>query len=722
MLNRYDNPIQLNYQSQFVPTQIPWELLQGKAERLQNKQDNLKISEAKLGDLQAVGKDYITDHFGNTRELGDYSASYQEVNQLNEKLNNLATKYAKSERGSQDYWNEFTSLNKEYNAIKQKNALREKRSAAIDELYKNREKNKINAGDIRGIYDQYEIDKMISDKSGTYTPTLGAYQDVLDENKFVNDVLANTNSEVLADFAKNKGLYIEEYKRTGILPKKITDAFFGAFETSAELKTVIENEALTLAYQNGANVNDTIKLQDGTETTYLEYVKNKKYNQMLQHSLKGVKSDVTHNLSSDASAIYEDKKRQETMPVTALNLTNVKSDFEIAANTSIKYDNYSKGEKRLFEINAKLAKFKNGVSINNASEYDALMKEKEILMNQKASFEGTMNNVINSNINKFKESLYKDTELKISEAQSVIDMYNNPTVTRDGRTNKPSQESYNQARKDLETLNRNKEAIRNAKSRESIESLIAGTSVENTYNSLVFDAMKANEKQQEYTGYIIQDKNDIKALHGLLRLANIDYEGLNGEMVSFSGKFENSAQIGFTPDGKPFVTIVEDEGNFGISNPKTKTVVLDPRNKTVEAILRKNVNNAAQAYYASGGTDVQAKSVMDRGIVSLSSLEPIVANSKDMPQTLGSWQKNVVNSQPGQLNYMTIKDIPVDGELQDLVFVASNNEDGTVKVNVAKKTNENTLLYFDPFIGTKQEGRQNFEDIYQAISKITNGE
>jgi hypothetical protein len=182
MISRYDNPQIFKYESQFVPTELPWDMIQKNMDIKQKKRDDFRTDAAKLA-ATPTGMQTTVDSYGNTIEVNDYKMSTEKANDINTKIAGLSKKMAGTELNS-DLYSEYAGLQKEKLAFDKMNSVFDNRTNSINAIHEQRIKDKVNPGDVRGIWYQKEIEKILADKTGTYKPQVQGHQDVFDESKF----------------------------------------------------------------------------------------------------------------------------------------------------------------------------------------------------------------------------------------------------------------------------------------------------------------------------------------------------------------------------------------------------------------------------------------------------------------------------------------------------------------------------------------------------------
>lgn len=327
MINRYDNPQIFKYESQFVPTELPWDVIQKNMDIKQKKRDDFRTDAAKLA-ATPKGMEYTVDSYGNTIEVNDYKISAEKANAINTKIANLSKKMAGTELNS-DHYAEYAELQKEKLALDNLNSVFENRTNAINAIHEQRIKDKVNPGDVRGIWYQKEIEKVLADKTGTYKPQVQAHQDVFDESKFVVDATSLINSELQDIGAIPAGEYLKSWKRTGRTPDKIQRVFEGAFDSNQELQQLIKMEAEDVAYRNTGSfdINQKMSVKDPkgnvVEMTIYDIVKENKKQNMLTQAMGRISSDGSQGISSNASYFKglerQDKLNEKIPSLSVLN-------------------------------------------------------------------------------------------------------------------------------------------------------------------------------------------------------------------------------------------------------------------------------------------------------------------------------------------------------------------------------------------------------------------
>jgi len=204
-INRYDNPQIFKYESQFVPTELPWELIQNKADVKKKERDDFKTDLSKAADVKPIGLDATIGHWAQTMPLNDYQDAISEINKYNEDLQKVSKEFSNSELNS-DIYNKYTELSKQRNEIEANNAKRKARMDAVISYEKERVEKKVNPGDYRDIHYQIEMDRMANDKN--YVPTSLGIQDAFDPTAFVNKAMTGINSEVLKEYINSSGHFL----------------------------------------------------------------------------------------------------------------------------------------------------------------------------------------------------------------------------------------------------------------------------------------------------------------------------------------------------------------------------------------------------------------------------------------------------------------------------------------------------------------------------------
>jgi len=114
--NRYLTPTTYQYQSQFVPTEIPFDLIAKSGAMKQQQQEVAKQKEQQLLDLTPAGIDTIVSPTGEIKRLNEKIQSQKIINDFNQEIIDLTNKPI--DRMSSDYVAEVSKLRKEYSQIK----------------------------------------------------------------------------------------------------------------------------------------------------------------------------------------------------------------------------------------------------------------------------------------------------------------------------------------------------------------------------------------------------------------------------------------------------------------------------------------------------------------------------------------------------------------------------------------------------------------------------
>ena len=371
-INRYDNPQIFQYQSQFVPTELPWDMIQNKADVKKKERDDFRTDAAKLA-ATPKGAQYTTDHWGRTVELPDYKISSEKANAINTKIANLSKKMAGTELNS-DLYAEYAELQKEKLALDNLNSVFDKRAAWIDENTKYRRDQKVNPGDVRGFQTQMEIDKMLTPGNEGYVPTTHGVQDIIKEPEWINTSLAGIKEDVRKTVNANAG-YFNSVENIKITRNKVLNALEGAYNADQQMQEYVNSMAMQQAYimhENGqlksANPSELIKMADGTEMSVYEYTKQNHFANLMQNAEKFVFEGIKYDQSADSTWQYKDKLVQDkilAMPVSGTAVeTNNKSYLERVMDLQTFKNTAKVADTKISEITKELEKvatYKNGV-------------------------------------------------------------------------------------------------------------------------------------------------------------------------------------------------------------------------------------------------------------------------------------------------------------------------------------------------------------------------
>lgn len=205
-VNRFLNPQLSQYQSQFVPTQLPYELILGQLQQKQKEQNQAKADIAGLADLQAVGRDKVVDIYGREISIEDRSRSQRLINDFNSKLSEIVETPKDLTTG--EMVARLQQLKKEYNSVKQKNQIYDLRDKAISAIEKERKDAGIADFDYRGLPYQQRIDALLAEDAAndpTYIPGTVNFLKELDVNKSINDMFSGAEAQTLLDSVYTNG-------------------------------------------------------------------------------------------------------------------------------------------------------------------------------------------------------------------------------------------------------------------------------------------------------------------------------------------------------------------------------------------------------------------------------------------------------------------------------------------------------------------------------------
>lgn len=691
-VNRYLNPLLLQYQSQFVPEQIPWEILQGSAERKQKTRDDFGASAMKLGDITPAGLDYTVDHYGNTINVGDYTASMQEVQQLKNKLADFSKEFSNVEL-NKDHYSKIAELQKEYNQIAARNDFRNKRAEGLKAIQDQRVKDKVNPGDARGVWYQQELMKLLSPEGGGYIPQLQAHQDVFDESKFVVEATSLINSELQSIGAGASGQYLTSYKRTGRLPDKVKNVFDGAFNSNQELQQLIKMEAIDAAikYSGGKSddPNQVIEVTDAEgnkkQMSLYDVVKENKYQNMLAQAMGRVSSDGSQGISANQPWKWNydiQKEAEANLPIVTPNkeIKDTSPFVEYIKNANLK-ETFEKSLSEMFSIESKL-KTMNPNDPNQAEDYANLQNKYRSLSNMRASYLNNFKKAETNIINENKDLLLKTIDDEIAKAGS------NKVAGTSGSLRPKDLGIYTKEEQaQIAKLKQLKEKLKNETSVDVVRSEISKAGFDKQYESLITDAMQGQDFQQEYYGLTYDEStpdgkaknNKVKAY---LAQADYDFADADGNAVTFeTGEFLPGFQTGELPDGRTFVTVTEKVGKDWTGNPRyeTKTVVVDKADYFFVNLQEQTAADAKAQWIASGGTDELAKETYNRTMEGLAYRNVITAdNPTSTAANIGKLNQELKSKTEGQM---------VTGIIQypdvDVMVTGTKLKDGRVDIRFA---------------------------------------
>ena len=709
MISRYDNPQIFKYESQFVPTELPWDMIQKSMDTKQKKRDDFRTDAAKLA-ATPTGAQYTTDHWGRTIELPDYKISSEKANAINTKIANLSKKLVGTELNSNSYA-EYAELQKEKLALDNLNSVFDKRTAYINEVSKYRRDQKVNPGDYRDIQYQMEIDKMKSEGGETYVPTIMGVQDAFDPTAFVNKTMTGIGSEVIKEWIDTSGQYIEKYKSEGILPDKIRNTLIGSFNSDPELQQDIQTEIMQSEYVDKLNGGDgtvTVKTKDEkgniieVKQSIANYTRDQRYKNLENIAMSRVSSTVTHDKSANLAWKWNDDERKAlalNQPIVTTNITTTKTEAELQKERLLAKNKYEKSEYEIAILRGKIA----GLDPNDPNDAEELSKL-EMEMNSKISFRTSYkknyDKVITDNFDKNKKLIVNNIDKIRNDLNNIINNYNNLPATLQVpgsvkgqpktkiNPNRPTEQEYRDAVSKLAKTNTLVSNISKINAQE-LDALVKGTAVENDYNYNVSKDLSSNPNQGEYYGIAFDGGTPKgKALQSkvfnFLRSSNYDFKGMNGENVDFeTGQFLPGFETGSTPDGKTYVTVTEIKTNFlGLPANETKTVIIDERNTDFfDELIDETNRNAKYMYEQSQGTDKYSASLYNRTLEAKA--KKTIVSGESGARTTGKLSEDLDAKPIGQSvhgiiqtagdNYLVSGTKLKDGQVEVKFFVKDRN-------------------------------------------------
>lgn len=714
-INRYLNPNLFEYRSQFVPQEIPWDLLQSNMQNKQKERDSFLDSTYKLGDIAPAGEEYTVDHFGNSVRVGDYSQSVGEVQKFQQELDSFSKDFSNTEL-NRDSYSKYADLQKKYNQIKLTNDFRQKRAESLKMLQEQRIKDKVNAGDARGFWAQKELERMMSDPN--YIPVTQAHQDIFDETKFVKELTSVINPEVLGLSASQYNGYIDEYKKTGRTPEKVKAAFEGAFYANQELQQKIQMEAEQLAYQYGVNdPNAQIQYVDGRGNqktgTVLEAVTQQNYDTMLSHALGTVSSEATLTKKADSTWQYKDKlKRDEVLATPNIVTDKVALDnmslIDAGQTWMTKYRTAHK--KHALNITQNLLKQasmyttdKNGnpvVKEGFSDELNSLKAEEMQLRTQEANY------------NAIEEKTFKT--IKATGLPDIIPVGLDRKAVEKAWNSSSTKEEFEAK---LQTLNnkdpRTGEGI--------IDKLIDNLDFEIAKEAA--SIIKSPEGQADFvqlaygTG-TAKNKQTFADIKNMFQLGSYSGEATyeDGKPASNTIELDEAAGYNlFTDPITGMISIKVKEATkdlFGMKIPgKTVVIKLDDRNTIGKKLLNQAYIDSQSMYESTGDNTYKTLADQTRIMIAQNSESMISSfDNKKLQELTNDWNRFEV----GESRVYSVP-IPDKPNIYQLITVEKQgNENFKIKVDV----NGNNILLDPRLVKEKREHFNSAEDLMLYLDKL----
>jgi hypothetical protein len=659
-INRFDNPIQFQYNSQFVPTQLPWDLLQKQGERKQAVEDTGKLNEAKLGDLQVTGREYFTDNEGRVIAAPDRQMSSQVVDSFGKKLNEFSKKYSNQERGTADYAYGFSELQQEYNKAKALNDKINLRSTTYDEMMKERQSKKINFGDHVGVDFNDQVYRMVDPETGIdYIPENIAYQDQINRVERGNTIMSGIKDEVQNWFSGATGDgYIKSYKEYGILPSKVYDTFSPGFMADKELQQDIDLEIKHRAGLEGKSPNELVDYEVADErnpsvkTTiqipFAEAVRRDAFNEMLGNAMKFVHSDKSGSTAGD-STFWKNKEEKKTLqaklPLVAEGLdVDSRSDWERTIDNETKSLGIEKAKTTLNTLSAQIAGIEaSGVNVNNIANYRDLKAQQQAHLTSIAEYDRNYSTIGAELLPEAKNLLLSGLKRDLQEAESQAAINSkrsvNPLAVKGGSSTANIETPQSKAVQDK--INKIKNSIslvenQNFTNFESVKNKLQGTEAGLQFDNMINNRMAEIPSDQEFNSFIYTGKDNkdlVSQVQNYLLSAPYDFVNENGDNVSFDkfSSFDNNFAVD-VKDGKLYIAVTGTDSRWQDAKERvSETIEISPDNKIFRQLLEKTRDDANEA--ALGGNE-QAALVYDEINNSLFMTEPATSLNASSIQNL----------------------------------------------------------------------------------------
>jgi hypothetical protein len=341
-VNRFLNPVFNQYQSQYVPTQLPYEAIIQQVQQKQAQQDSRRAAAQQMM-LQAQGLEASDTHFSPMyrKDLPDYERAKSVVDPMNEKLQELSTRMG--DLTTPEATTELLNLQKEYTKAKGVLDLNTKRKEAYDKLLSEKAKANVAYGDHRGVLFQNEIDRMVADP--TYIPGDVSYYDQVHRVDSVNKMMTGIADSTLKNWVDTAGDYITSYNEYGVTPDKVKSVMDSAINADKALQQDIQTELNWTARQLREQGIDpeTYKVKyktldkDGKEVTkeahWAEVAQQNIYNDLYGIALKYAFTKFDTNKTANSFAVEDYKKKLES----GLTLVNEVGGGNISTKTLENY-------------------------------------------------------------------------------------------------------------------------------------------------------------------------------------------------------------------------------------------------------------------------------------------------------------------------------------------------------------------------------------------------
>ena len=598
MINRYLQPQLFNYQNQFVPTEIPWEALQGNMEKKQNKRDNFKTELGKSA-ASPTGLQYTTDHYGNTVELPDYNISAGKATEINNKLEELSKRFASSELNS-DIYSDYSALMQEKAGLDNANKIFDARAKWIEEQTKYRRDQKVNPGDARDIQYQKELYKMMSPGGESYVPTVHGVQDIIDTGEWVKKNVGDIKVEATASMSKDAG-YFNSYENRKITRDKILNSLTGGFQADQQMQEYVKNMAdqnADLLYSRGMiesnDPNALMKTPDGQEISVYEATKQEHFNSLMQNAEKYIYSETKQKISADTS-YWKGLERQDELnaKIPSLSIVNqeIKGKDKLTA-MGILID---------FKKNAQLSKATLGMEYAKvaAMEVNGITNSKEYLAAKaKITQIETANKNYEDLLNTAKDNYIKESLPNLMKLASV----NNDPIAQ-----KSVETAFKLAKNSTEFRN-----LLSASIPEGTKDLLVNSyevDLNNEMTTLLQSEDKATERTLIHWGTGSKENKAIFAdIQSQFKLAdNIEAKDGNGNSINVNtAKLDMEAGYGIFADVDGKLKLKLKSKTDGFFSPADDVIVeLDDRTTFGKKLLQDAYRQADELFKATGDSQYE---------------------------------------------------------------------------------------------------------------------
>lgn len=396
-VNRFLQPSVYQYESQFVPTQIPFDMIAKAGAGKQQQQDLIKAKEQTLLDLAPAGiEELVYQPTGQRKRLGEKTQSQQLINEFNQKVIDLSNKPI--DRMSSDYVREITGLRKEYGQLKGVlNILKQR-----EDKYKGLQSEFGKAKDInkaQWLASPYLDEVLKLGESSSYIPqesiNYGSYVDRIDNmQKAISKIRANKSA-----WASEKEGYINKGTLTKLGEEKLAKVAKEVLNEQGLIPDII------------SQVDYSIKLgkvnPEDREKEIEKYANN-----LVKYAMDHAYQEATADKTSDATYRWA-KDKEDELNASLIPALTMQTDKGSVENSMANYFyNLSPTmDKRMADIQAKL----NSTNVKHLdrqklqNELDQLQVGRLKALEQKADMES-----------RYPESFGKAVDPKIKKAQDSI--------------------------------------------------------------------------------------------------------------------------------------------------------------------------------------------------------------------------------------------------------------------------------------------------------------